>query len=154
MKREDYKFPLPFDETVGLDVFKDVEKKPVVSDVDSEYKEKHCYMKNILIRDANLDFPYTPEQIAEIKKCKYDIFYFIENYCEINTLDSGVQLFEPHQYQKNMIKLMNDERFTIHMLPRQSGKCTVKDTMVTVRDTVTGEVSKVTVETFHSMMQS
>lgn len=130
MKATDYKFSLPFDPNVGIDVFKDPDPRPEIEDVDEDFKIKNCHKNNILLKDKGVLLAYTPEQLAEIKKCKRDMMYFIERYCQINTLDKGVQQFEPYQYQRNMLKLMAEERFSIHMLPRQSGKMLKLDTPV------------------------
>lgn len=154
MKAEDYKFPLPFDPNVGIDVFKEVDDRPEIEDVDDDFKQKHCHKNNILLKDKGVLMQYTPEQLAEIKKCKKDMLYFIERYCQINTLDAGVQQFEPYQYQRNMLKLMAEERFSIHMLPRQSGKCVVNNTNITVRNKKNGNVFYITIGEFYNRVKS
>lgn len=129
IKEEDYKHPLPFDNTVGKDAFRFVPTAPPVADVDEEFKTQFAYKRKITLKDRGVMYPYTEEQKAELKKCKYDIFYFLENYAHIISLDDGIIKFQPYQYQKNMIKVMDENRFSIFMLPRQMGKplniCTI-----------------------------
>lgn len=146
---ETYPYPIPFDNTMGKDVFRTIEKAPYIEDVDDEFKEQYCYKKDTTLRGAFIDFPYTEEQILEIKKCSEDIFYFIQNYVSILTLEDGLQLFEPFQYQKNMLKLMDENRFTIFTTSRQAGKCIHPSTEITVRNRKTGLIERLTIKEFY-----
>lgn len=116
--KDDYPHPLPFDPDIGFNVFAEVEKAPVIADIDDEFKKKNCYNGQINIMRSGVILDYTPEQSIEIMKCQRNVFYFLKNYAKIVTLDDGIQLFDPFQYQKNMIKLMVEHRFTIFNLPR------------------------------------
>lgn len=87
-------------------------------------KEGECYNGNINLKKFNVQIPYTEEQIAEYIKCKNDIIYFIENYCEIVTLDRGLQPFILYEPQRRMIESFNDNRMTIALTMRQFGKTT------------------------------
>lgn len=151
---ENYQYKLPFDNSIGKDVFRKVDKAPAIQDIDDEFKEKHCYKNDTGIRGPNVMFPYTEEQLDEIKKCKSDSFYFIENYVKINTLDSGVVLFEPFQYQKNMIKMMDENRFTVFTTSRQAGKCVHGDTKITVRNKKTSMIEVMSIYDFYSMFDT
>jgi hypothetical protein len=83
------------------------------------------YNGNSLVKKAGIEHEFTPEQIKEIYKCSTDIIYFVSNYCKIITLDKGLQLFEPFEYQKRMLETFSKDRFVINLLPRQMGKSTV-----------------------------
>lgn len=128
-----YAYPIPFDPEVGMDVFSPTDVAPEVEDVDKEFKTINCYNNNISIMKSGIEFPYTEAQLAELKKCKNDILYFIVNYCKIVTLKHGVQKFKLFQYQKNAIKVMHENRFSIFKFPRQMGKCITGDTNITVK---------------------
>ena len=43
-------------------------------------------------------------------------------------------------YQKKLLKSIYDNRYTICLSPRQSGKCVIGETLVTVRQKSTGEI--------------
>lgn len=120
--KEYYDYPIPFDPTKGLDVFSEVEKAPDVEDVDYDFKVKNCYNNNTKIMKAGTLFPYTEAQLNELKKCSENILYFICNYCKVVTLKSGIELFKLYQYQKNAIKIIKENRFSIFKFPRQMGK--------------------------------
>ena len=46
---------------------------------------------------------YTPEMIEELRKCKEDPIYFMENYFYIVS-KGGEILFKPYEYQKQMVR--------------------------------------------------
>lgn len=151
---ETYPYAIPFDNNQGKDVFRPVEKAPKIEDVDDDFKEQFCYKKDTTLRGANIDYPYNEAQILEIDKCAKDIFYFIQNYVSILTLEDGLQLFEPFQYQKNMLKMMDENRFTIFTTSRQAGKCVHPSTEITIRNKTTNEIERVTIGDFYETIYS
>lgn len=86
--------------------------------------DKLYYKDNINIRRAGLKIPLTPKQLQEYAKCSVDPVYFIENYVYINSLDKGSTLFKLHLYQKEIISSFQENRFSILLACRQSGKTT------------------------------
>lgn len=145
---EGYPHKLPFDNTVGQDAFRVVPDAPDLFDVDDDFKKLNCYNGNEMLMLKGTKFPYTAEHIAEWKRCKNDIYYFLMNYAKIISLDHGEIKFKLFQYQKNMIKMMQENRFSIHLLPRQMGKCYTKETMITVRNKNTGEIEEISIGDF------
>lgn len=135
VKLEEYNHPLPFTVNVngqidGVNPFKEVEVCPDLPDVDEDFKEKHCYMSKITLKDKRVPYPYTQAHKDELRRCKNDIYYFIQNYTYILSLDKGFIPFAMFQYQKNMIKVMKDNRFSIFLLPRQMGKAISGETNI------------------------
>lgn len=55
-------------------------------------------------------------------KCRHDEIYFVEKYVKILTLDNGEQPFKLWDYQKELIKSFEDNRFVLSVQSRQSGK--------------------------------
>lgn len=125
-----YPYAIPFDPSKGIDVFKTPDVAPKVDDIDDEFKQKNCYKNNPKIMRSGVNFPYTKEQLIELKKCSEDVIYFIVNYCKVIKLDGGLDLLKLYQYQKNAIKLMHENRFTIYKFPRQMGKAIDEYTLV------------------------
>jgi len=80
------------------------------------------YRSNPLLKAANQNIEFTEEQIKEYIKCGNDPIYFIENYVKIVTKDHGLQLFKLFEYQKRLIRAIQDNRFSICLCPRQYGK--------------------------------
>jgi len=127
---EYYEYKLPFDPTIGMDVFSEIENAPEIEDVDEEFKKLNCYNGEIKIMNRDVDFPYTQDQLDEMERCYDDILYFIVNYCKIITMSDGLQLFKMFQYQRNTIKVIHENRFSIFKFPRQMGKNLAWDTPI------------------------
>lgn len=88
-------------------------------------RDEFGYLGNPNIKRANIRHSYTKEEVEEYIKCSQDIVYFTEKYVKIITLDYGLQLFEPFEYQERMLETFAKNRFVINLLPRQTGKTTV-----------------------------
>ena len=80
------------------------------------------YLGNNLIKRAGVETKYTQEQIAEYQKCSEDPTHFIEKYTQIISLDEGLVPFHLRGYQENLINHFNDNRFSVVLAARQSGK--------------------------------
>ena len=107
------------------------------------------YMRNENLKKVGVPIEYTAEQILEIKKCSEDYIYFIENYCHIVTLDHGIQPFKLHDYQKKVLQSYNDNRMTIFMVGRQSGKCAQRDTKIRTKNKKTGQIVELSIGDFY-----
>ena len=83
-----------------------------------------AYLGNPNLKKVNTPQEYTAEQIAEFKKCADDPIYFMEKYIRIVSLDEGLVPFKMYDFQKQIVRTIHDNRFTICKLPRQSGKST------------------------------
>ena len=147
-----YDYPIPFDPEIGMDVFTPPDTAPHVEDIDKEFKLKNSYMNNTKLMRAAVDFPYTAEQLQELAKCEEDIIYFIVNYCKIITLKGGIELFKLFQYQKNAIKVVHENRFSIFKFPRQMGKCVDPDTPIEIRINSEDEY-KITIAQLYEMIE-
>lgn len=75
-----------------------------------------------IINSMKLDLRHC---IDEIKKCSEDPIYFIENYVYIVTTDKGIQKFKLREYQKEIIKAYENNRYVIIKIGRQLGKTTL-----------------------------
>jgi hypothetical protein len=82
------------------------------------------YLGNPNLKRANITVDFTQEQIEEWVKCAKDPLYFIEKYVKIVNVDLGFIPFAPYAFQKDIITQVNNNRFVICKMPRQSGKTT------------------------------
>jgi hypothetical protein len=131
-----------------------MKKESPVADVPLDFKEKNCYKNTIQLKKGDTKIPYTKEQILEVIKCKKDIEYFLSNYIKIVSLDEGLILFEPYEYQKEMVKTCKDNRFSVFMCARQLGKCLKNNTKIKVRNIKSGEVKEMTIEDFYNIHEN
>lgn len=83
------------------------------------------YLGNKNLKANLVPITWTKDMVEEYARCAKDPIYFIEHYMKIVNLNKGLQLFEPYEYQRKMVKNMHDNRFSIFMTPRQAGKSTV-----------------------------
>ena len=93
--------------------------------LDYQFQVDNCYNGNIKLKKMNVQMQFEKNVVLEFIKCRDDILYFIENYVKIVSLDDGLILFKPFEFQKQIIKTYQDNRFSIVMMPRHMGKSTV-----------------------------
>jgi hypothetical protein len=74
------------------------------------------------IRKSRLTFRMTEEEIQEYIKCKLDIKYFAQKYCMVKTEDGSIKNITLRDYQKDILDLYFNNRFTILCASRQTGK--------------------------------
>ena len=84
------------------------------------------------VRNPNLIFEYTQEEIEEITKCANDIIYFANNYCYCLQGSKGYQPIVLRDYQVEMLSSYVNNRFSICCSSRQIGKCSFNSYINTV----------------------
>ena len=85
---------------------------------------KESYRDNPLLKRAGVEISYTQEQIDEYLKCAADPIYFAAKYIKIVNVDKGLIPFKMWDFQKEMIRVYHENRFSITKCPRQVGKTT------------------------------
>lgn len=81
------------------------------------------YENNTKLLKGDLVFDRTEEEIEEWLRCKNDIIYFVEKYCQLMTPE-GIQHVKLRDYQKNYLKHLMNNRLSIYLACRQCGKTT------------------------------
>ncbi|QJT71419.1 terminase large subunit [Vibrio phage vB_VcorM_GR28A] len=92
---------------------------------DIRLRMDQTYAKKPRLKAADLELELNEIQQQEWMKCALDVVYFVENYYRITTIDNGFVLFQPYEYQKELLQAFQDHRFNIVCQCRQSGKTTV-----------------------------
>lgn len=87
--------------------------------------KKEMYLNNPNLPTAAAQFEYTPQMIAEIKKCRDHIIHFAENYFYIINMDEGRMKIPLYLYQKRALRMIRDNRFSLFLFSRQLGKTTI-----------------------------
>ena len=80
------------------------------------------YLGNHLIKRAGIETEYTEYELEEYVKCSENPTHFIESYCQIISLDEGLVPFNLRGYQDKLINHFKDNRFSVVLASRQSGK--------------------------------
>jgi len=111
---------------------------------------KTYYQGNEDLKRKGVNLEYTPEQVAEVTKCFKDINYFLSNYVYIISLDKGKVLFEPYEFQKEMLQVFKENRFSIcNLRAPTSESAGSKDINIHVRNKKTGDVYEQSIGEFY-----
>ena len=81
----------------------------------------------VLVKPAHTTTVYTDDQIREFAACADPItgpMYFMDNFFYIQHPTRGRMMYHPFDYQKRLIETYHRYRFSISMMPRQTGKST------------------------------
>lgn len=81
--------------------------------------------KNPGLKRAHASSEYTGEYVLELKRCKEDPIYFMENYVKVQHPTRGAVPFVLYEYQKEMVRAIHENKDTILLCSRQMGKTTV-----------------------------
>ena len=80
------------------------------------------YLGNHLVKRDGVVTKWDQGNIIEYHKCMNDPAYFARTYCKIISMDEGLVSFELYSYQEEMFNHFDNNRFSIVLACRQSGK--------------------------------
>ena len=80
------------------------------------------YLGNPSVKRDGVETEFTKEQVLEYHKCMQDPAYFACTYIKIISLDEGLVPFDLYPYQEKMFNHFQNNRFSIVLACRQSGK--------------------------------
>ena len=106
--------------------------------------ERLWFKNNTGVRKAGLKFAMTQEELNEYLKCKLSVYYFAEHYCKIKLEDGSIGQMKLRDYQKEIIKLYTENRYSILIASRQSGKCSGFNSVLTLKD-IEGRIFKINI---------
>jgi hypothetical protein len=81
----------------------------------------------VLIKAPHRRQSFSPEQLNEFIKCADPVTgpeYFMDHFFHIQHPTRGKMLYHPFEYQTRLIDTYHNYRFSISMMPRQTGKST------------------------------
>jgi hypothetical protein len=84
-------------------------------------------LETAIVKNPYQKSVYTEEQIREFVKCADPVTgpqYFMDNYFYIQHPTRGSMQYHPFDYQKRLIDTYHNYRFSISLMPRQTGKST------------------------------
>ena len=80
------------------------------------------YLGNPSVKRDGVETSFTKEEVLEYHKCMEDPCYFARKYIKVISLDKGLVPFDLYPYQEKMFTQFKDNRFSIVLACRQSGK--------------------------------
>jgi hypothetical protein len=84
--------------------------------------KSESYLGNPNVKRDGVVTNFTKEEITEYAKCMRDPAYFARTYLKVIHLDKGLVPFDLYPYQERMFDHFNENRFSIVLACRQSGK--------------------------------
>jgi hypothetical protein len=84
-------------------------------------------LESVLIKSPHRRQTFTDEQLDEFVNCADPVTgpeYFMDHFFHIQHPTRGKMLYHPFEYQKRLIHTYHNYRFSISMMPRQTGKST------------------------------
>lgn len=90
----------------------------------------------------------TNEQVSELIECANDVKYFAKKYYTIVHAVKGEMVIKLYEYQERLLDCFQNNKAVILCSPRQAGKCCHYDTTVTIKDTLTGEITQIPIGDF------
>jgi hypothetical protein len=82
---------------------------------------------SVLVKRPYQSETFTEEQLLEFARCADPITgpeYFMSHYFYIQHPTKGRMLYQPFEYQKRLIETYHNYRYSISLMPRQTGKST------------------------------
>ena len=84
--------------------------------------QNESYLGNINVKRDGVQHQFSEAEVKEYLKCSKDPVYFCKNYLKVISLDEGLVPFDLYPYQEKMFQHFNNNRFSIVLACRQSGK--------------------------------
>jgi hypothetical protein len=109
------------------------------------------YLGNQHLKKISTPIEWTPELFEEYAKCAKDPVYFAKKYIKIVHVDKGLVPFEMYPYQEEIVQKSLENRRTIVLTARQSGKCFINNTVIKLRNKKTGEVIEISIGEFYEL---
>jgi hypothetical protein len=84
-------------------------------------------LESVLVKKPNVVQTFTENQIQEVIRCADPVTgpqYFLDNYFYIQHPTRGRMLYVPYEYQKRLVEAYHNYRYSISLMPRQTGKST------------------------------
>lgn len=88
----------------------------------SKTSTQNRYLGNPNVKRDAVTENLTKTQILEYSKCMDDPSYFAKNYIKVISLDEGLVSFNLYPYQEKMMSHFQENRYSIVLACRQSGK--------------------------------
>lgn len=88
---------------------------------------KNNTLDTVLVKSPHRKQVYTEQELAEFAACADSVdgpMYFMDNFFYIQHPTRGKMVYHPYDYQRRLIEHYHNNRFSISLMPRQTGKST------------------------------
>lgn len=88
-------------------------------------RKSEFYLNDPRLPTSQAAFDYTPQMLKDIKKCEKNLLYFAEKYFYIIDPDEGRTVIKLYKYQRDVLRMLRDNRYNLLCTSRQLGKTTL-----------------------------
>ena len=84
-------------------------------------------LETVLVKAPHRIETYTDAELREFAACADPVtgpLYFMDHFFHIQHPTRGKMLYQPFEYQRRLISTYHDYRYSISLMPRQTGKST------------------------------
>jgi hypothetical protein len=84
-------------------------------------------LETVLVKAPHRRETFTEQELTEFALCADPVtgpMYFMDNFFHIQHPTKGKMLYHPFEYQRRLIENYHNNRFSISLMPRQTGKST------------------------------
>lgn len=81
--------------------------------------------RNTRLKKAHTEHEFTPEELVEFALCSEDPVYFCKKYIRVQHPKRGAIPLELYPYQEKMMHMYIENRYTVVLSARQTGKSTI-----------------------------
>jgi len=84
-------------------------------------------LETVLVKAPHRREVYSEEELMEFARCADPVtgpMYFMDHFFYIQHPTRGKMLYHPYEYQRRLITTYHDYRYSISLMPRQTGKST------------------------------
>jgi len=109
-----------------------------------------------LIKKAYKKHAYTEKEMIELSNCANldsGPLYFMEQFLYVQHSTRGKIKFVPYEYQKELVDVYHNNRYSIALISRQQGKCLYHLSTLKIRNKNTGEIMEVNFNEFEELLK-
>lgn len=114
-------------------------------------------LDTILVKSPHRREIYSEDEIQQFAGCAdpgTGPFYFMDNFFWIQHPVRGKMLYHPFDYQQRLIETYHNYRYSINLMPRQSGKCLAATSTLNIKNNKTGKTYQVPISVFHEVVKA
>ena len=113
--------------------------------------------ENVLVKKPHQQESWTVSQLQEFAKCvdpESGPRYFMNNYFYIQHPTKGSIIYTAFPYQEKLIDTYHKYRFSISLMPRQTGKCLKGDSCINIKNNSTNKEYRIPIGIYHEFIKA
>lgn len=108
---------------------------------------------NSLTKKSHIKQQWSEQQISDLQKCMdpdTGYMFFAKNFFHIQS-KNGQTLFKPYDFQEKLLQSYHEHTHIVALLSRQVGKCVMHQSLINIKNKITGEEMEISIGDFYNM---